>query len=232
MFLEHLDNPSTLIHLTPETIMSSTTSSDKPMKKRVSVACVKCRGRKVKCIPVSVPPQEPPRCFRCQDNRQECEYLSVAEQTEQMGRLTTPEQTDYYPQHGSGPVHPTPVTPLYSQPPPPAELTYSYPQQPFFNQPHPTPAYQNTVHQNAPPLSFSPPVNMSSGHQAFPYAPPRQASFYAQPSSPIRSRQDTSGNYGTPVYFDSPYQAQSPHQMPPNIGQQFYQNQQWPQGNN
>ena len=224
----------------------------KPLKKRVSIACVKCRDRKVKvclcgltlnrllsfsslkCIPVAH--EEPPRCTRCKEKNQPCQYITVTSQSEQRGRLTTPEQTDYYPYYGSGPVHPPPAPPSR---PPPLDSTYSYPQQPLSNQSYSTSAYQNPDHQNTPAISFtppsnmasaflnadnqnapfvsfSPPSNMSSGHQAFSHAPPRQAFPYAQPSSPIRSGQDTSGNYGTHAYFNSTYpQAQSTHQMPP-----------------
>ena len=193
-----------------------------------SIACVKCRDRKVKvclfglslnrllsfssfkCIPA--PHEEPPRCTRCKEKNQPCQYMTVTAQSEQRGRATTPEQTDYYPYYGSGPVHPPPAPP--SQPPP-LDSTYSYPQQPFSNQSYPTSAYQNPDHQNTPALSFTPPSNMASAfqtanhqnapfvsffppsnmssvHQALSHAPPRQAFPYAQPS-----------------------EAKSTHQMPP-----------------
>jgi hypothetical protein len=209
---------------TPETIMTSPPSNAKTLKKRVSIACVKCRDRKVKCIPA--PGQEHPRCTRCLEKNHECQYMTVSAQSEQRGSLITPEQTDYYPHYESSPP---PATPLYSQPPPLVDSTYSYPQQPLSNQPYPTSTHQNANHQNAPLVSFSPPSNMSSAHQAF-YAPPRQPFPYAQPSSPIRSGQDTSGNYGPHGYFDPTYPAQPMHQMPMN--QQFYPNPQWHQGGN
>ncbi|EDR12375.1 uncharacterized protein LACBIDRAFT_311707 [Laccaria bicolor S238N-H82] len=313
-------------------------SNTKGLKKRVSIACVKCRDRKVKCIPV--PDEEPPRrCTRCKEKNQPCQYMTVTAQSEQRGSLPPPAQTDCYPYYESSPP---PATPVYPLPPPLADSNYSYPQQPFSNQPYSTSAYQNSNnqnaphvslpppsnmsayqntnnqtapsvgfpppsnmspafqaagyqnapsvaahmssafqttnhqnatpmsfsppsnmssayhnannqnapsvsfsppahmssafqtanHQNAPSVSFSPPSNMSSGHQAFSHGPPRQAVPYGQPSSPIRSRQDASGNYGTHGYTDSTYhQAQSTHQMPPN-GQQSYYNHEWRQGNN
>ena len=186
---------STSFFTTEATMKSS--SNVKLLKKRVSIACVKCRDRKVKvrlcgmtlnrilsfsclkCIPG--PFQEPPRCTRCIAKNQTCQYMTVTAQSEQRGSLTMPEQTDCYPHYESGPVHPPPATPLYSQPPP-VDSTYPYPQQPFY-QPYSTSTYQMADHQNPPPLSFSP---LSSGHQASSYAPPRQAFPY--PSSPIRSR--------------------------------------------
>ena len=262
-------------NFTSEAIMTSSASNGKPLKKRVSIACVKCRDRKVKvrlcgltlnrilsfsslkCIPAAY--EEPARCTRCKEKNQPCQYMTVTAQSEQRGRLTTPEQTDYYPHYESDPVHPPPAPPSR---PPPVDSTYSYPQQPFSNQSYPPSTYQNADHQNTPALSFSPPSNMSSAfqnanhqnapsvgfsppsnmssafptahhqnapsvsfsppsnmasvHQAFPPAPPRQAFTYAQPSSPIRSGQDTPGNYGTHAYFNSTYpQAQPTHQMPP-----------------
>jgi len=48
---------------------------------------------------------------------------------------------------------------------------------------------------------------MSSGYQGFSYGPPRQAPSYAQSSSPIHSRQDTSVRYGTLAYSGSNYRA-------------------------
>ncbi|KIK06786.1 hypothetical protein K443DRAFT_2913 [Laccaria amethystina LaAM-08-1] len=208
---------------TPETIMTSPPSNAKTLKKRVSIACVKCRDRKVKCIPA--PGQEHRLCTRCLEKNHECQYMTVSAQSEQRGSLTKQEQTDYYPDCESSPP---PATPVYSQPPP-LGSTYSYTQQPFPNQPYQTSAHQIADHQNTPPISFSPPSNMSSAHQAF-YPPPRQPVPYAQPSLPIRSGQDTSGNYGTHGYFDPTYPAQPMHQMPMN--QQYYPNPQWHQGGN
>ncbi|TFK43623.1 hypothetical protein BDQ12DRAFT_188196 [Crucibulum laeve] len=54
---------------------------DAKLSKRTPIACVKCRHRKIRCIPV--PPSN--RCQTCIDRNFECIYLTVAdEQTGQM----------------------------------------------------------------------------------------------------------------------------------------------------
>ena len=169
--------PATPLYSPPRPLVGSTFNVKplKPLKKQVSIACVKCCDREVKvclcgltlncllsfsslkCIPAA--DGEPPWCTRCKEKNQPCQYMTVTAQSEQRGRVSTPEQTDYYPHYESDPVHPPPAPPSR---PPPLDSTYSYPQRPFSNQSYPTSAYQNADQQNTPALSFTPPSNMAS----------------------------------------------------------------------
>lgn len=192
----------------PPPLVGSTYKA-KPLIKRASIACVKCRDRKVKCIPV--PNEEPPRrCTRCKEKNQPCQYLTVTPESEQRGSQPPPAQTDCYPYYESSRP---PATPLYAQPLSFVDSTYPYPQPRFSSQlePYPTSA-QNTGHHNTPP-------NMYPRHPVFSFATPPLPFPYTQSPSPTRFGRDPSGNYG----ISTTYQAQSTQQLPTN--QQFYDNQ-------
>ncbi|KIJ95592.1 hypothetical protein K443DRAFT_323237 [Laccaria amethystina LaAM-08-1] len=79
--------PPLVDFFTPEVTKNSSTSN---VRRRVSIACIKCRNRKVKCLPA--PYQEPPQCTRCLKMNLECQYITVTEEWGQRGSLMMPEQ--------------------------------------------------------------------------------------------------------------------------------------------
>ncbi|KAJ7355337.1 hypothetical protein DFH08DRAFT_933306 [Mycena albidolilacea] len=65
--------------------MSSKTPSQSTLaaftqKKRIYVACIPCRKRKIRCVTIDDSPNTP--CKRCTEKGLECEYLAVCEERE------------------------------------------------------------------------------------------------------------------------------------------------------
>ena len=204
-------------------------SDAKPLKKRVSIACVKCRDRKVKvrlcgltlnrllsfsslkCIPAA---QEEPRCARCIEKNHHCQYMTVTAQTEQRERQTTPEPTDYYPHYGSSPVHPPPATSAYSQPPP-ATSAYSQPSPATSAYSQPPPA--TSAYSQPPPATsaYSQPLPATS---AYSQPPPSVAPAYSYPQQSFSNQPYPTSAYQVADHQNAPSPGFSP---PSNISQPF-----------
>ncbi|KAH8830848.1 hypothetical protein DL96DRAFT_1707640 [Flagelloscypha sp. PMI_526] len=77
--------------------MPSSSPSNDPSgrTRRATIACTKCRNRKVKCVRVDNDPYSRAKCKRCTEKRFSCEYISVQDQEYQQDGGSPPAQNGY-----------------------------------------------------------------------------------------------------------------------------------------
>ncbi|KAJ7106674.1 hypothetical protein C8R44DRAFT_745141 [Mycena epipterygia] len=173
-------------------------------RRRVYIACLNCRRRKIKCL-TEESEQRP--CERCIRKGLVCEYLPVADEQAQSAGSNPPPPT----QSGFG--HPPPAP--YNQPPVPRPAA-------TFNA---TPAYNGPSNvmqpQHMPSMAPNPSGFTSSNHHRNPRVHPTSAP-YPVPSYPYRPGLTPANSYsaGQPAVYPAvpPPQQSGPSAYPNNYG--------------
>ncbi|KAJ6586477.1 hypothetical protein DFH09DRAFT_1143484, partial [Mycena vulgaris] len=121
-------------------------------RRRTSIACSKCRKRKIKCTPSSDGPHDP--CARCLRGGFQCEYVAVSEQVDQTapGPSTPREGAHVTVPPPSGPLHDPRgrsswedafqrnPTSEFGDTEPPSYVPFPYARHPQPSAPHPSPS--------------------------------------------------------------------------------------------
>ncbi|KAJ7729760.1 hypothetical protein B0H16DRAFT_1775607 [Mycena metata] len=198
---------------------SNPPTSQSSQRKRIYLACVNCRRRKVRCITAG----EDTPCQRCVKHGLLCDYVPVSLEREKSLFAIPPGE-------GSTSTPPSTMPPSWSQAPPPHSAYghghHAPPSAPYFNPSHGQPAappHFNSVpgfrpdrsHPVPPPFPHPAPPSFPYPHGTNPFPQNTQPGYYpiAQPSyhHPMATPPGFQPDPRYPTFGAAPPTYQAPH---------------------